>query len=99
MVLASLAARQGDLDSAVRHLAAASNAPQSEEIAYLRGIASWWLIPDLLAAGERVAVAEFFERMAEKSVVDRQRLLDAAADVRSGRSPENLMKGVHRAMP
>jgi beta-lactamase regulating signal transducer with metallopeptidase domain len=99
MVLASLAARQGDLDSAVRHLAAASNAPQSEEIAYLRGIASWWLIPDLLAAGERVAVAEFFERMAERSVVDRQRLLDAAADVRSGRSPENLMKGVHRAMP
>jgi hypothetical protein len=37
--------------------------------------------------------------MAERSVVDRQRLLDAAADVRSGRSPENLMKGVHRAMP
>ena len=99
MTLGSLAAREGDLDSAVRYLAAASNAPQSEEIACLRGLASWWLIPDLLTAGERAAVADFLERMAEKSVVDRQRLLDAAADVRSGRPPEGLMKGVHLAMP
>jgi hypothetical protein len=99
MILASLAAREGDLASAVRHLAAASNAPQSEEIAYLKGIASWWLIPDLLAAGERVAVVDFLERMAEKSVVDRERLLDAAAAVRSGQSPDGLMRGVHLAMP
>jgi beta-lactamase regulating signal transducer with metallopeptidase domain len=99
MILASLAAREGDPASAVRHLAAASNAPPSEEIAYLKGIASWWLIPDLLKAGERAAVAGFLERMAEKSVVDRERLLDAAAAVRSGQPPEGLMRGVHRAMP
>jgi hypothetical protein len=64
----------------------------------MKGIASWWLIPDLLAAGEGVAVVDFLEKMAEKSVIDRERLLDAAAAVRSGQSPESLMKGVHGAM-
>jgi hypothetical protein len=90
MILVSVAAREGDLPSAVRRLAAASNAPPSEEIAYLKGIVSWALIGDLLAAGERAAVVDFLERMAEKSVVDRERLRHAASAVRSGQSPQGL---------
>ncbi len=99
MVLAALALRDGRTDIAVEHLGLASMAPPSDELMYGRRIASWWVVRDLVNAGERAAVAEFLERMAETSIMDRGLLLESAAAVRSGQPPTQLMEGVHGAMP
>ena len=99
MVLAALALRDGHTHIAVEHLGLASMAPPSDELMYGRRIASWWVVRDLVNAGEWAAVAEFLERMAETSVVDRILLLESASAVRSGQPPTQLMEGVHGAMP
>lgn len=82
MTLASLAMRDGDTRAAVGYLREASAAPASDEITYVKGMASWQVVDDLVKAGERTAVVEFLERMAEKSSIDRTRLIDDADAVR-----------------
>ena len=99
MVLAALALRDGRADTAVEHLGLASMAPPSDGLKYGRRIASWQVVLDLVSAGEGAAVAEFLDRMAETSIVDRSLLLESATAVRSGQMPTRLMEGVRSAMP
>ena len=99
MVLAAHALRDGHTAIAVEQLGLASMAPPSDELMYGRRIASWRVVRDLVDAGERAAVAEFLERMAETSIVDRSLLLESASAVRSGPPPTRLMEGVRGAMP
>ncbi len=87
MVLAAHALRDGHADTAVEHLGLASMAPPSDGLKYGRRIASWQVVLDLVSAGEGAAVAEFLDRMAETSIVDRSLLLESAAAVRSGQPP------------
>ena len=99
MVLASLALRDGNTETAIEHLRRASMAPPSDELVYGHRIASWWVVDDLVQAGERDAVIAFLERMAETSIVDQSLLLESADLVRRGQPPTELMEGVHGAMP
>jgi beta-lactamase regulating signal transducer with metallopeptidase domain len=90
MTLGTLALRDGDTEKAAQFLRKASRAPASEELAYSDGMVStfrWHLAADLLKRGERSAVLDFLDRMAEIRVVERIDLRQAAAEIRQGRTP------------
>lgn len=91
LTLGTLAFRDGDRAGAIRYLEAASKAPVSEELAYgdvVFGCCGYPSLPrKLLAAGERDAVAAFFERMARINLAARAELRDRAAAIRRGESP------------
>lgn len=86
-VLSEAATRQGDRENVLRHLHEAVTVPPSEEVAY--SPAYGWMTPVnyLLKAGERERVVEFLEAYARLSVVQRDRLLRDARNIREGRMP------------
>lgn len=92
MTLASAAMLHSDLDAAVVALRSASLAPPAEGLAYGHGVAAWRVLLDLVEAGERAAVVDFLEAMAERNLAEPDRLLAAADDVRDGRSPSRLFR-------
>ena len=92
MTLASAAMLDGDVGAAVDALRNASLAPPAEGLTYGHGVAAWRILLDLVDAGERTAVVDFLEAMAERNIADRDRLLAAADDVRDGRSPSRLFR-------
>jgi hypothetical protein len=90
MTLGTLALRDGDREKAAQFLRKASRAPASEELAYSDGMVStfqWHLAGDLLKLGERSAVLDFLDRMAEIRIMERIDLRQAAAEIRQGRTP------------
>lgn len=94
MTLASLAMLHGNnIGAAIESLRQAALGPPAEGIAYGRRVAAWTVVSDLVEAGEREAVVDFLEAMAGKSLVDRDRILAAAVDVRDGRLPTGLFEG------
>ena len=97
MTLASLAMREGDVDTAVDALRRASLAPPAEGLTYGHRVAAWRVLLDLVDAGERIAVVDFLEAMAERNLADRDRLLATADDVRDGRSPSRLFRRANPA--
>ncbi len=92
MTLASAAMLDGDVGAAVDALRSAALAPPAEGLTYGHGVAAWGVLLDLVDAGERTAVVDFLEAMAERNIADRDRLLAAADDVRDGRSPSRLSR-------
>ena len=90
MTLASVAMLDGDVGAAVDALRSAALAPPAEGLTYGHGVAAWRVLLDLVEAGERTAVVDFLEAMAERNLAERDRLLAAADDVRDGRSPSRL---------
>jgi tetratricopeptide (TPR) repeat protein len=84
-VLAALALRDGDRELAVRHLQDSVKVPTSEQIQYAPPMS--WLRPvnRLLKLGERERVADFLEKSASLTVVERERLLNDAKAIREGR--------------
>ena len=90
MTLGALALRDGDRKRAVEFLRTASAAPPSETLAYANDVVSglhWHLAGDLLKQGERKAVIEFLDRLAETNVANRTDLREAAAAIRRGEMP------------
>ena len=74
----------------------ASNAPGSEDLAYSDTLVSgqhWHLPGDLLQQGERAAVVEFLERMADTNVAHRLALRETASALRRGENPVALKRG------
>ncbi len=92
MTLASTAMLDGDVDAAVEALRRASLSPPAEGLTYGHGVAPWRVLLDLVDASEQAAVVDFLEAMAERNLADRDRLLAAADDVRSGRPPSRLFE-------
>ena len=91
MTLSALALRDGDKKKALEYLRRASQAPASEELTYSDHIVSGWhIIRDLLAQGERQAVIDFLERMAQTNVAERIDLREAAAALRRGETPRRF---------
>ena len=99
MTLASLAVLDGDTDAATEYLRHASLAPPAEGLAYGQRVTAWVVVRDLVNAGQRDAVVEFLEAMADKTVVDRDRVLATAEDVRNGQSPTAPLRGVPGGFP
>jgi hypothetical protein len=95
-VLAAVALRDGDRDSAVRHLRESVQVPASEQLRYAPPIS--WLRPvnRLLRAGEREHVVEFLEAFASLTVSDRDRLLHDAKAIREGQMPSSYQTTVAR---
>ena len=92
MTLASLAMLEGDVDAAVDSLRNASLAPPAEGLAYGRRLAAWRVVRDLVDVGERTAVADFLEALADRNLVERDLLLASAGDVRSGQPSSRLLR-------
>ena len=92
MALSSLATLEGDIDAAVDALRRAAAAPPAEGLTYGHRVAAWRVLLDLAEAGERTAVVDFLEAMAERNLADRDRLLATAADVRDGQPPLRLFR-------
>ena len=92
MTLASAAMLDGDVGAAVDALRSASLAPPAEGLTYGHGAAAWRVLLDLVDAGERTAVVDFLEAMADRNLADRDRLLAAADDVLDGQSPSRLFR-------
>jgi hypothetical protein len=91
MTLSALALRDGDSRKALDHLRRASHAPASEALKYSDGMVSGWrVIRDLLAQGERQAVIDFLDRMAQTNRAERIDLREAAAALRRGETPRSL---------
>jgi hypothetical protein len=96
MVLGMAAISGGDRKSAVGYLLKAADAPATDELRYpMAGERPWpmnWQFPNtltaaLLKAGERNAVADFLDRYARICVTNRDRSLEDAALIRSGKTP------------
>jgi len=91
MTLGALALHGKDTKKAVEYLKKASRAPVSEELAYSAGIVSglhWHLARDLLKQGQRQAVLDFLDRMAQTNIAERAELREAAAQIRRGETPK-----------
>jgi beta-lactamase regulating signal transducer with metallopeptidase domain len=86
--LGTLALWDGDVRTARAHLAAAPAVPLSDSVKLNGTSASHRLVKYLLKAGEREAVAEFYERMAALNVRDSEYVLKSARAIRAGRMPE-----------
>ena len=99
MTLASLAMLDGDTSAAAESLRDAAQAPPAEGLAYGQRVAAWVVIRDLTDAGEGAAVVDFLEAMADKSIVDRDRLLATADDVRNGQPPTRIFAEFRTAFP
>jgi hypothetical protein len=85
LILGKIALRRGDRKAAARDLLAAAGTPGSARIR--RGQFEMNLPRALVDWGERRAVAEFFERMAPKTVRSSQ-FQDWAAEIRKGVNPD-----------
>jgi beta-lactamase regulating signal transducer with metallopeptidase domain len=83
LLLANLAARDGDSNGAVKHVRQASLVPPSEEMAYAAPNGSYSTLCNILIGyGERDTVIAFLEHFSEISVTSRQRLLGLLATFR-----------------
>jgi hypothetical protein len=87
-VLGVLALKDGDRQAAVDHMRAAAAAPIPDPPRYASqfGLRSR-LAGYLLRAGERASVAEYLEKSAERTPIERDRLLRDASRVRAGMMP------------
>ena len=85
VILGKMALRRGDKKAAARDLLAAAGTPGSDRIR--RGEFEMNLPRSLVDWGERRAVAEFFERMAPKTVRSKQ-FQDWAAEILKGVNPD-----------
>ena len=97
VALGANALRDGDRKAAVRYMLAAAEAlPASSGRAFSATLVSSLephLIDGLLRSGERETVILYFEQSAERRPEDRERLLAAAAAIRSGKLPSNYERG------
>jgi tetratricopeptide (TPR) repeat protein len=96
MTLGALALRGGDRRKASDFLRQASEASPSEELAYSVDLVSglhWHLAGNVLELGERAAVIDFLDRMADLNVANRQLLREIASAVRRGDNPVTLSRG------
>ncbi|HUP02798.1 MAG TPA: M56 family metallopeptidase [Bryobacteraceae bacterium] len=96
LVLGMAALNSGDPQTAGKYLLAAAGAPATDELRYpMAGLRPWgteWQIDNplaksLLTVGERDVVAKFLDRYANLCVTQREKLLEEAALIRSGRNP------------
>jgi len=85
VILGKIALRRGDKKAAARNLLIAAGTPGSERLR--RGQFEMNLPRALVDWGERHVVAEFFERMAPKTVRSKQ-FQDWAAEIRKGVNPD-----------
>jgi Zn-dependent protease with chaperone function len=86
--LGVLALKDGNREAAVEHMRTAGAAPMSEPGRYASRLAlSARLAEYLLRAGERTSVAEYLEKTAQRYLVERDRLLKDAAQIRAGLMP------------
>jgi hypothetical protein len=91
MTLSALALHDGDETKAVAYLERASRAPASEELVYRDDVVSRWrVVRDLVAQGERQAVIDFLDRMAQTNLAERMDLREAAAALRRGETPRSF---------
>jgi hypothetical protein len=88
MTLSRIALREGNRAAAVAHLREAASVPPSEELSDQQGVTIHRALKPLRDAGERQAVIDYLERMAERSVVERTRLRQSADAIRAGRMPD-----------
>ena len=87
-VLGVLALKDGDRETAVAHMRTAGAAPVSDAGRYTsRSALRGRLAEYLLRAGERASVRSTLEKSAERSPVERDRLLKDAAQIRAGVMP------------
>jgi hypothetical protein len=96
MVIAANAFREGDLQTALRHMRTAADVPPSASGRTISPTLSLsverHLIDGLLKYGERETVVEYFERSAETRSAERERLLVAAAAIKDGKLPSNYWR-------
>jgi hypothetical protein len=91
MTLSALALHDGDKTKALAYLQRASRAPASEELTYADDVVSRWrVVRDLVAQGERKAVVDFLERMAQTNLAERMDLREASAALRRGETPRGF---------
>jgi hypothetical protein len=98
LVLGMAAMSKGDPQTAAEHLLAAAGVPATDYLRYpMAGLRPWgrtdWqqlnpLAAALLKVGERDAVAKFLDRYAGLSVTQREKSLEDAALIRSGKNPD-----------
>ena len=88
MTLSRVALASGDRSKAVTYLLDASKAPASDDLAYNPTVTIHRALKSLIDSGERASVIEYCERMAQKSVSDRDRLQKSADAIRAGRMPD-----------
>jgi hypothetical protein len=87
--------REGDRNSAVRHLLEASRAPSGEPSTVPRSLLEGRLVNYLLKHGERETVAEYLERAAaSRTPAVRERMLKDAAAIRAGTMPEGYQRSL-----
>jgi hypothetical protein len=96
MVLGMASMTGGDREAAAGYLLKAADAPATDALRYpMAGVRPWpyelkfpnTLMAALLKAGERDAVADFLDRYARICVTNRDRSLEDAALIRSGKTP------------
>jgi hypothetical protein len=88
MTLSRVALANGDRTKAVAYLLDASKAPASDDLAYNPVVTIHRALKSLIDAGERASVIEYFERMAQVSVSDKERLQKSADAIKAGRMPD-----------
>lgn len=87
IMLGKIALRQGNRTESARYLLAAAEAPASEDLRYDTILMN--LPRALIDWGEREAVAQFFERLAPKTIRTKE-FQDWAAQIRKGENPEMM---------
>src|SRR5262249_52829928 len=87
MALGLEAMHDGRRNDAAKHLLAAGEAQETEELQYPQQFTRYKLPAWLLKAGVREPVVRFLERFAQTNIANRQALLDAAAEIRAGQKP------------
>ena len=88
MVLASREWDDQNQRAAIDHVRAAMRAPASEELVYGRGLAAWYVLSDLVAAGERQVVEQLLDWMAAMSRSESDSLRKLADALRAGEAPK-----------
>ena len=98
IALGANAFRDGDRQTAVRHMLAAADVPPSTSGRVVSPILNFsiasemTLIGGLLKYGERDTVIDYFEQSAATRPADRERLLAAATAIRNGKQPKNYYR-------
>jgi hypothetical protein len=96
IALGANAFRDGDRQTAVRHMLAAADVPPSASgrvmSPTLNLSVEMHLIGGLLKYGERETVIDYFERSAQTRPAERERLLAAATAIRNGKQPLNYYR-------
>jgi beta-lactamase regulating signal transducer with metallopeptidase domain len=87
-VLGVLALKDGDRKAAVEHMHIAGAAPMSDPPRYASHFGLQLRLAEyLLRAGERASVAEYLEKSAARTAIERDQLLKDAARIREGMMP------------